>query len=129
MRPIQNSFCVRVVIAVSLSIASGCVAPTNPVAVGGGGGSGGPTGDLHIAVSTSGTNIDANGYQLIFTESVTYPIDANGTFSLDDVPIGNYQVTLSDLAPNCVVSGSSSTQSFSVVSDTTTNVTFAVVCS
>jgi hypothetical protein len=127
--PFEGSFRVGALAGAVLLMTSGCIAPTDPVAIGGGGNQGGSTGDLHVAVSTSGTNVDANGYQLIFTESLTYPIDANGTLSLDDVPVGSYQVTLGDLAPNCAVSGSSATQSFSVVSDTTTNVTFAVVCS
>ncbi|HUF74742.1 MAG TPA: hypothetical protein VMM35_00625 [Longimicrobiales bacterium] len=114
---------------VALVAWSGCIAPTDPVAIGGGGGgTGGPTGAVRITVTTTGSDPDPNGYQLLFSEAESHPIEANGTLTLT-VAVGSYQVTLSDLALNCAVEGSSSTQSFSVESGATTTVAFAVVCS
>ena len=106
----------------------GCIEPTSPVAIGGGGGGGGPpTGTVEITVTTTGSNVDPNGYQLLFNEETSYPIGANGQLSLT-VVAGSYQVTLVDLAANCAVEGTTNPQAFNVSGGTTAAVSFAVAC-
>lgn len=109
------------------ALVSGCIASTTPTGLDGGGGGGGASGTVEISVTTSGVNVDPNGYQLLFNELSAQPVGANGsvTFSL---LVGSYQVTLADVASNCEVEGGSNAQPFSVSEGATTMVDFEVSC-
>lgn len=110
-----------------MALAGGCIDPTDPVAIGGGGGIDPPTGTVEFSVSTTGSNLDPNGYRLLFNEENSQVIGTNGTVTMT-VVAGGYQVMLVDLAANCAVDGTSNPQAFSVTGGSTTEVAFAVVC-
>lgn len=112
-----------------LALSLGCAVRTpTGLDLGGGGGGGGGTGTLEIMVSTSGSNLDDNGYLLVFNENTSQPVGINGGVTLTSFAVGAYQVELADVAPNCAVQGTSATQSFSVSAGTTTTVDFDVTC-
>ena len=113
---------------VAVVVVGGCIAPTDPITLGGGGGgSGPPTGTVEFSVTTTGSNLDPNGYQLLFNEEDSQAIGTNGTVTMT-VAAGSYQVTLVDVATNCAVDGMSNPRSFSVTGGSSTDVAFAVVC-
>jgi hypothetical protein len=85
------------------------------------------SGSAEIAVSTTGENVDLDGYVVAIDESLSSRVDVNGTASFTLVP-GNYQVTLSDVADNCAIQGSGSTLSFTVAAGGTAYIAYAVAC-
>jgi hypothetical protein len=114
-----------------LALIVGCTGSTIPTGLGGGGGGGGGggSGAVLITVTTAGSNFDANGYQLVFNELTSEPVGVNAEVTLSNLAVGAYQVTLADVATNCVIQGSSGTKPFSVSAGATTNVDFEVSCS
>lgn len=113
----------------TLASFSGCIESRAPTGLGDGGGGGGTTGALQVTVATVGSNLDANGYQLLFNELTSYPVGINAEVTFSTVAIGSYQITLADVASNCVIEGSSDTKGFSVSAGATTMVDFEVDCS
>jgi major membrane immunogen (membrane-anchored lipoprotein) len=86
-------------------------------------------GSIRATVTTTGANIDPDGYELdVFggsTRSITIP--ANNEVLIADLTAGQYDVQLRDLAANCSVNGSNPVQATVVVGDTV-SVAFAVDC-
>ena len=114
-----------------VALCFGCTSgsSTGPSLIGGGGGGGGGgTGSVQITVATTGSNLDENGYLLVFDENTSQPVGINGGVSLTGFSVGAYQVTLADVALNCEVQGAASTRSFSVSAGATTRLDFEVDC-
>jgi hypothetical protein len=80
-------------------------------------------------VATSGANLDSNGYQLVINESTSQPVSANGGVTFTGLQPGAYQVSLNDVAENCVVQGPGTTRSFTITAGSTTMVDFDIDCS
>jgi hypothetical protein len=85
------------------------------------------TGILQIATSTSGTELDPDGYTLTVDDIESGVIGSASSRTIADVEPGAHQVGLSGVAPNCEVQGQHP-RTVSVVAGETTNETFAVVC-
>ena len=97
-----------------------------------GGGSGGgltepTTGTLQIATSTSGTELDPDGYTLTVDDAESGAIGSASSRTIAEVEAGAHQVGLSGVAPNCEVQGQNP-RAVSVVAGETTNERFTVVC-
>lgn len=65
------------------------------------------TGTVVVSVTTTGEQPDADGYSVALG-SRTATVEPSGTVTFEDVAPGSYEVTLSDVAPNCTVDGEAS---------------------
>ena len=63
-------------------------------------------GALRIALTTTGGDIDLDGYTLTVDAGTARPIEINGTLVLSDLPTGEHSVELRGWAENCVPNGS-----------------------
>ncbi len=85
------------------------------------------SGTLTVATSTTGSNVDPDGYTLTLDGTASQPIGVNDAVTRT-VPTGAHPVALSGLAANCAMSGANPT-TVSVPADGTVTTTFAVTCS
>ncbi len=85
-----------------------------------------PTGTVQATITTTGASLPASYIVTVGTfPPATVPI--NGTQALTSILVGTYSATLSGLPANCTVTGSNPV-SVTVVANTTTPASFAVVC-
>src|SRR5712692_2745736 len=84
-------------------------------------------GDIQVAVTTTGADLDPDGYAIALDGATGRPIPVNGTLTLSGLSTGSHTVVLSGLAPNCALSGPNARQA-DVTAGLTTQVTFAVAC-
>jgi hypothetical protein len=63
-----------------------------------------PAGTLHITTMTSGPHPDADGYEL-FIGGTPQHIDANAALTVSNLALGNTELRLDGVAPNCRVDG------------------------
>jgi hypothetical protein len=112
-------------IALPLLAAFGCIGPTEQTLP-----EEGETllGAVQISVSTTGDNVDPNGYLVTIDESMSEPVGVNGSVGFGSLAPGSYQVTLSEVDSNCAVEAPGSMRSFTVLSGATTAVAYGVVC-
>ena len=85
------------------------------------------SGDLAVTTTTSGTNLDPDGYTVAVDGGSGQAIGINTSFTFNGVATGSHTVTLSGVAGNCTVSGGSA-QTTTVTSGQTATVTFSVTC-
>src|SRR5262249_18026134 len=83
-------------------------------------------GVVTVTTSTSGVDIDADGY-LVNVDGVIRPIAVNGAMTFDSVVPATSFVALAGVADNCTVGGSN-TRFVSVTPGDTTAVVFTVGC-
>ena len=69
---------------------------------------------LTVVVSTSGDDVDADGYFVIIDRS-SQPqrVQANGRVAFYGLAVGSHSVDLTEVEPNCVVDGGSATVTIS----------------
>lgn len=84
-------------------------------------------GSLIVSVSTTGGDLDLDGYHLSVDGNVAVPIATNGeqTFL---VSVGSHNLEIEGVAHNCEVSGAGTRHSATVTAGGTVHVTFAVGC-
>ena len=90
------------------------------------------TGGVQVFPTTTGSDIDPDGYQVELSGTgylETRAVGSNGQVRFDDVPVGDYTVTILGIAGNCFENSGSETRSVTVFSGTTSNVFFNVRCS
>lgn len=63
------------------------------------------TGDINITTSTTGTQIDPDGYTVSVEGQTPEPIGTDAMITLTNVSAGDRTVELTDLAANCTVTG------------------------
>ncbi len=85
------------------------------------------TGTLEVITSTTGTDLDADGYTVAVTGQTSQPIGVNDTVSYPGLTAGDYQVTLQGVAANCTVTGDNP-RTVSVPPAGTGSTTFQVAC-
>jgi PKD repeat protein len=85
------------------------------------------TGSLTVTTTTSGSNLDPDGYTVAVDGGTGQAIGINTSFTFNGVATGSHTVTLSGVAGNCTVSGGNS-QTTTVSSGQTASVTFSVTC-
>jgi hypothetical protein len=81
------------------------VATTFEVSCTGGGSPEGGTGTLEVSTSTTGADLDPDGYTVTIDGTVSVPLATNGTDS-GELSAGDHALELSGVAPNCTVTGS-----------------------
>ncbi len=84
------------------------------------------TGSLTVTTSTTGANLDPDGYTLTLDGSSSQPIATNGSVTVT-VPAGDHPVALSGVAANCTVSGANP-RTVTVPAGGAGTTTFAVTC-
>src|SRR5206468_2250745 len=84
------------------------------------------TGSLKVTTSTTGSNLDPDGYTVVVDGSQSQAIGINSSVTFSGLSTGNHSVQLSGLAQNCTVS--SNPRTVSITAGTTTATTFSVSC-
>ena len=88
------------------------------------------TGNLTVSNSTTGSNLDPDGYTVTVSGSAgttSKTMATNGNVIFANIPAGSYQVTLSGAAANCTVT-SANPQTANVPSGGTATTSFTVSC-
>ncbi len=85
-------------------------------------------GSLRISTSTTGADLDSDGYAFAVDGGTNQPIGLSATTTLVNLPEGVHTATLSGLAANCTVDGENP-RSIMVLFQQTAVVEFAVRCS
>src|SRR5438093_7769518 len=85
------------------------------------------SGDIQVAVRTTGADLDPDGYTVALDGGTARPIAINGTMTLSGLGTGSHTVVLSGLTSNCTLSGPNSRQ-IMVASHETAQVSFTVAC-
>ncbi|MBA3760328.1 MAG: DUF1929 domain-containing protein [Gemmatimonadales bacterium] len=86
------------------------------------------TGNLRVSTTTSGPDIDADGYTLSVDGGTTQPIGVNAPTTLANLVAGSHSVALSGLAGNCTLQGTNP-RSVTVIGGATTDLNFVIACS
>ena len=113
--PRSVSLIAGVVAATSFSVS--CTAPPPPPT----------TGNLTVTTSTSGSNLDTDGYTLTLDGGTTRSIGVNGSVTFSGLSAGRHTVAISGVASNCSVSGGTS-RTVSVPAGGTASTSFSVSC-
>jgi len=85
------------------------------------------TGDLTVTTSTTGSNLDSDGYTVTLDGNTNRPIGTNGSVTFTGLSAGNHTVVLSGVAGNCSVNGGTS-RTVNVPAGGTASTSFAVSC-
>src|SRR5205807_1480788 len=85
------------------------------------------TGNLTVSTSTSGSNLDPDGYTVTVDGGASQAIGTNGSVTFTGHPAGDHSVALSGVAANCTVSGANP-RTVTVPSGGTVSTTFSVSC-
>src|SRR6184192_3953899 len=85
------------------------------------------TGNLTVSTSTTGSNLDPDGYTATVDGGASQSVGTNGSVTFTGLSAGSHSVALSGLAANCSVSGANP-QTVTVPSGGTATATFAVSC-
>jgi hypothetical protein len=108
------------ILLVIIGAINGCSDPAAPLR---------PTmGGIEVVATTSGPAPDPNGYELrVDGQARNSPLPPNGKLVIEDLPLGQHQVELGDLAANCApIHGYD--QSVEVVAGSTVRIDFTVAC-
>jgi hypothetical protein len=95
---------------------------------GGGGGTDVVLPSLIITTSTTGVELDLDGYSVSIDGQAAQPISSNTTFTVERLADGQHTVELSGIAGNCAVGGQNP-GSVSVASGATATLAFEITCS
>ena len=85
------------------------------------------TGDLAVSTSTTGSNLDPDGYTVTVDGGANQAIATNGSVTYTGLAAGSHTVALSGVAGNCSVSGGTS-RTIDVPAGGTATTSFAVSC-
>ena len=84
-------------------------------------------GDISVSVTTTGADIDPDGYAVSVDGGTPQPLAANDTVTILELSAGEHTVTLTGAAINCPIAGSGS-RTLRVASRATAAVEFTVTC-
>jgi len=84
-------------------------------------------GNLFVASSTTGVDLDPDGYTVAVDGSVSQPVVTNGNVTFTGVATGSHAVALSGVAGNCTVSGANP-QTGTVSAGGTASLAFSLSC-
>jgi hypothetical protein len=88
----------------------------------------GLSGTIVIAVNTTGSNPDPDGYTASLDEALVQPLEVNGSVTFSGVRTGSHAVHLDGVATNCVPAPSSPVF-VTLVAESTVSTSFTVTCS
>jgi len=86
-----------------------------------------PTGSLTVNASTSGGNLDPDGYTVTVDGGTSQVVSVNGSVTFDGLTEGNHTVSLSGVAGNCTLAGANPRSVF-VAAGGTASTTYSVSC-
>lgn len=86
-----------------------------------------PRGNLSVTTTTSGADLDPDGYGVSVDGGSAAPIGLEDTLTFSELSVGDHQVEVTGLASNCAIQGENP-RSLPVADGQTTPTTFAVVC-
>jgi len=86
------------------------------------------TGALQVSVTTTGAELDTNGYSVAIDGGAGRVIPSNGTVTLSGLSAGRHSVLLAGLAPNCAPVGAANPRPVEVVAGQTASAAFSVTC-
>src|SRR6187551_1093698 len=70
---------------------------------------GGPTGPtegaLEVVTSTTGSNLDSDGYSLRIDDGTAQALASNGADTVASLSVGSHTVAVAGIASNCVLDG------------------------
>jgi hypothetical protein len=84
-------------------------------------------GSLFVSTSTTGVDLDADGYTVAVDGSLSQQVASNGYVTFTGVATGSHAVTLAGIAGNCTVSGTTS-RTVGVTAGGTASAPFALSC-
>src|SRR3989442_11528495 len=117
MKPITDHRWLLVFATLVFTLAAGCSDSTGP-----------RTGAVQVSVTTTGVELDTNGYSVAIDGGVGRAIPVNGTMTFTGLSAGPHNVLLAGLASNCGAAGAANPRSVKVVAGDTAHVVFSVVC-
>ncbi len=117
MKPITHHQWLLVPAALVLMLAAGYSDSTGP-----------STGAVRVTVTTTGTELDTNGYSVSVDGGAGRDISVNGTMTLAGLSAGSHSVLLAGLASNCGIVAASNPRTAHVVAGATAQVAFSVAC-
>jgi WD40 repeat protein len=85
-------------------------------------------GAIQLNATTTGDDMDSDGYQVALDGGTPKPVPTNGSTLIGGLTPGDYAVALSDVADNCELAGTNPV-TVTVVSGQTANTTFSLTCS
>src|SRR2546430_1596123 len=84
-------------------------------------------GDLYVSTSTTGVDLDPDGYTVTVDGGASQPMASNGTVTFTGVAAGSHTVALSGIAGNCSVTNANP-QTVTVTAGATTGAPFSLSC-
>lgn len=84
-------------------------------------------GEVYVSTSTTGVDLDADGYTVTVDGGTSQAVPANGSVTFTAVPSGSHTVALSGIAGNCAVSGSNP-QTVTVTAGAAAPASFSLSC-
>ncbi len=87
----------------------------------------GSQGNLYVSTTTTGVDLDTDGYTVTLDGRASRAIATNGSVTFTGVAAGAHTVALSGIAGNCTVSGANP-QSVSVTAGATASAPFSLSC-
>ena len=85
------------------------------------------TGSIRLAIATTGSSLDLDGYSVALDGNSVGPIGVNATGTFSGLASGDHTVGLGDVAPSCMVQGDNP-RAVVVTPGATTAVSFLVTC-
>ncbi len=85
------------------------------------------TGNLTATTSTTGSNLDPDGYTVTVDGTTSQPIATNGSVTFNNLPAGSHSIALSGAAANCTVT-SANPQTVTVPPGGTATAAFSASC-
>jgi hypothetical protein len=85
------------------------------------------TGTIQVTTTTTGTDLDPDGYLVTLGQQTPVAIAATGSHTFESVAPGLHQVALSGLAGNCLLDGTTPRE-VTVTAGATATVAFTVTC-
>jgi len=86
-----------------------------------------PVGSLRVSASTSGDDLDSDGYSIVVDDSTAKDIGPDGLATFSRLSEGNHTVELSGVMANCSVGGTNP-RTVHMVADSTVSTAFDVNC-
>ena len=84
-------------------------------------------GTLEVTSSTTGVELDTDGYTIQIDGGTAHPLGPNTTIRRTEVGAGPHSVLVGGISPNCAVEGDNP-RSLSIIAGETTSITLAVTC-
>lgn len=85
------------------------------------------SGAVRASFSTTGTDVDADGYTVAVDNGTGSPVGTNGSYTFAGLSVGRHTLVIGGVRQNCALDGDAMRQ-FTVVADQTVDVTPKVAC-